>query len=143
MIKSIIISLFATIFFLQSFSQQPVHKTDTVEIDEKIFTKVEREAEFPGGVDAWSKYLQSNLNADVPIKKKAPVGTYTMVVQFIVMKDGTVKGVKALTNHGYGMEKEVIRIISKGPKWIPAILDGGILVNAYRRQPVTFVISEK
>ncbi|MEO7765781.1 MAG: hypothetical protein ABIS01_00090, partial [Ferruginibacter sp.] len=50
-------------------SKSPVDK------EEKIFEKVEREAEFPGGVKAWIKYLQENLDADVPVKKKARVGT--------------------------------------------------------------------
>jgi protein TonB len=40
------------------------------------------------------------------------------------------------------MEEEVVRIIKKGPKWKPAVQNGK-LVNAYRRQPVTFVVSGK
>lgn len=144
MIKSILIFFLATMLSIQSFSQQPVdQKVDSVKVDEQVFVKVEREASFPGGENAWRNYLQSNLNASVPIKKKAPVGTYKVMVQFIVMKDGKIKDVKALTNHGYGMEKEVIRIINKGPKWIPAIIEGGQPVNAYRKQPVTFVVSEQ
>lgn len=142
--KSIILLLFTACLLTESFSQEHNDgKIDTVEIDSKIFTRVEREAEFPGGVSAWISYLQKNLDANVPIKKKAPVGTYKVIVQFIVMKDGKIKDVKALTNHGYGMEKEVIRIINKGPKWIPAMIEEGRPVNAYRKQPVTFVVSEQ
>ena len=113
-----------------------------IEIDGKIFEKVEREAEFPGGRNAWIEYLQNNLNSDVPIKKKAPAGTYQVIVKFIVSKSGKIKGITSETNHGYGMEKEVIRIIRKGPDWVPAMQDGHP-VNAYRRQPVTFMISEE
>ena len=113
----------------------------SIDIDGKIFEKVEREAEFPGGVKAWTQYLQENLNSEVPIKKKAPAGTYQVVVVFIVSKSGKIKGISAETSHGYGMEKEVIRIIKKGPDWVPAMQDGHP-VNAYRRQPVTFMISE-
>ena len=40
---------------------------------------------------------------------------------------------------GYGMEKKVVEIIEKGPRWIPA-KQYGKYVNAYRRQPVTFVV---
>ena len=40
------------------------------------------------------------------------------------------------------MEEEVMRIIKKGPKWIPA-MQNGRPVNAYRRQPVTFMVEEK
>jgi periplasmic protein TonB len=64
------------------------------------------------------------------------------VVLFIVDKSGKISNVKAETNHGYGMEKEVVRVIKKRPNWIPAMQNGNI-VKAYRRQPVTFVISEE
>jgi hypothetical protein len=50
-----------------------------------------------------------------------------------------ITDIKQLTNHGFGMEDEVIRVISKGPKWNPAIQNGK-QVKAYRRQPVTFQV---
>jgi protein TonB len=107
----------------------------------KIYTKVEVEAHFDGGDKAWIQYLQENLRASVPVKKGAPAGTYTVVVKFVVNTDGRVDSVMAETDHGYGMEKEVIRIIKKAPKWIPAQADG-IPVRAYRRQPVTFLLEK-
>ena len=110
--------------------------------DTSIFHKVEIEASFPGGVPEWTSYLMKNLHANVPIRNKAPEGVYMVVVRFIVAKDGSISNALAETAHGYGMEKEVLRIIKRGPKWIPASQDGR-LVNAYRRQPVTFVVSGK
>ena len=110
--------------------------------DTSIFQKVEIEASFPGGIPEWTKYLMKNLHPYVPIKNKAPLGKYMVIVRFIVAKDGSISNALAETNHGYGMEKEVLRIIKRGPKWIPASQDGR-LVNAYRRQPVTFVVSGK
>ena len=107
--------------------------------DTSIFHKVEIEASFPGGIPEWTRYLMKNLNAYVPVKNKAPLGKYMVIVRFIVAKDGSISNALAETAHGYGMEKEVLRIIKRGPKWIPASQDGR-LVNAYRRQPVTFVV---
>jgi periplasmic protein TonB len=40
------------------------------------------------------------------------------------------------------MEAEVIRMIKRSPKWIPAQQEGRF-VNAYRQQPVTFVVEEE
>jgi periplasmic protein TonB len=70
---------------------------------------------------------------------RARRGRYMVVVRFIVAKDGSISEVVAETNHGYGMEKEVVRVIKMGPKWTPAMQNGNI-VKAYRRQPVTFMI---
>jgi hypothetical protein len=47
----------------------------------------------------------------------------------------------ALTNNGYGMEGEVIRMIKNSPQWQPASLNGR-LVKAYRKQPVTFITEQ-
>ena len=126
-------------------SSQPGTKDaqkNTVEVDGRVFEKVENEAEFPGGRNAWINYLENNLKADVPARKKAPAGTYQVLVRFIVAKDGKITGIQAETTHGFGMEKEVIRIIKKGPKWIPA-MQNGRPVNAYRRQPITFQVTEE
>ncbi len=107
--------------------------------DNQIFTRVEQEAEFPGGAAAWRRYLEKNLNASAPIDNNAPEGTYTVIVKFIVSKDGSISDVQAETNLGYGMEEEAVRVIKSGPNW-KAGLQNGRNVNSYRRQPITFVV---
>lgn len=110
--------------------------------ENKVFNKVEVEAAFPGGETAWRRYLQNNLDANTPIDNGAPEGTYSVIVRFIVSRDGSISDVVAETKHGYGMEAEAVKVIKKGPKWTPA-LQNGRNVNAYRRQPITFVVSEQ
>jgi protein TonB len=102
------------------------------------FTKVEVEASFTGN---WRKYLERNLTASIPVQNGARAGSYTVIIRFIVDVDGNVSDVKALTSHGFGMEEESIRVIKAGPKWEPAIQNGR-KVNAYRKQPITFLVSE-
>jgi protein TonB len=111
-----------------------------VEDENKIFDKVEIEASFPGGDAKWRQYLERNCNGQVATDNGAPEGTYTTVVQFVVDKEGNISDVRALTNHGYGMEEEAMRAIKKGPKWNPAIQNGR-QVKAYRKQPITFAVS--
>ena len=110
--------------------------------EDKIFTKVENEAAFPGGEAAWRRFLEKNLNASTPVDNGAPQGTYKVIVKFIVSKDGSISDVQAETKNGYGMEEEAVKIIKKGPKWTPA-LQNGRNVNAYRRQPITFEVQEQ
>lgn len=113
-----------------------------VEDENKIFEKVEVDASFPGGISAWRRFLERNLNPSTPVDNGAPEGTYTVVVQFVVDKGGNVSDVKAVTKHGFGMEAEAERVIKKGPKWVPAIQNGRN-VNAYRKQPITFVVASE
>ena len=100
-----------------------------------IFERVEIEAEFPGGVNKWRQYLERNLRVD----DQVPEGTYAVLIQFVVDRDGNISDVIALTDHGYGMEDEAKRVIKRGPKWNPAIQNGRE-VKAYRKQLITFQI---
>jgi protein TonB len=110
--------------------------------DDTVFEVVEFEATFPGEMAGWSAFLEANLNGAIPVKRKAPVGNFTVVVQFIVDQTGKISALKALTAHGFGMEAEVLRVMRKSPRWIPAVQNGR-RVKAYRKQPVTFAISDK
>ncbi len=101
----------------------------------EIFERVEIEAEFPGGMNKWRQYLERNLRVNDDI----PEGTYAVVVQFVVDTEGNISDVIALTNHGYEMENEAVRIIKRGPKWNPAIQNGR-QVKAYRKQLITFQV---
>jgi len=128
----------------KSYSITATPVSDSVETnsdDQRIFTKVEVEAGYAGGDGAWRRFLQNNLDIEIPGSNGAPKGKYTLIVRFIVAKDGTVSDVVAETNYGYGMEQECVRAIKKSGKWTPAIQNGRN-VNSYKRQPLTFVVSE-
>ncbi len=108
---------------------------------DKIFEKVEIEAAFPGGVAAWNSFLVNNLKESVPADKNAPAGTYTTWIEFIVDTEGRISNIRPLTNHGYGMEEEAVRVMRLSPRWVPAI-QNGYRVKAYRKQPVNFNVTK-
>jgi antitoxin component YwqK of YwqJK toxin-antitoxin module len=108
-------------------------------INDFVYSK---EAEFPGGNTEWSAYLSDALSKFNPGKKGALAGTYKVVVKFIIDENGKVTDTEAETNFGYGMENKAIEIIKKSPKWSHAILLNKT-VKAYRRQPLTFVVSNE
>ena len=107
---------------------------------DKVFTSVQIEAEFPGGPAAWSKYLSRNLNSSLPAENGAPEGKYTVVVSFLVDKNGNISQVTAENDPHYGTADEAVRVIRKGPPWKPAVQNGHNV--AYRaRQAITFVVA--
>ncbi len=109
---------------------------------DKVFTVVQIAAEFPGGLPAWTKYLERNLNHDLPVENGAPPGKYTVVVSFIVSKTGDISDVVAENDPGYGTKAEAIRVITKGPKWKPAVQNGRNVIYRHR-QSITFQVSEE
>ncbi len=123
------------------FQEVIVSDSNPAKNDNKIFDKVEIEPSFPGGETKWRQYLEKTLETSVPTKKKAPDGAYTVIIQFIVDKEGNISDVRALTNHGYGMENEALRVIKSGPRWNPAIQNGH-QVKAYKRQLITFIVGK-
>jgi protein TonB len=110
--------------------------------ENKVWEKVEIDAAFPGGEKEWTKFLQRNLNANVPVDNGAQAGKYTVWIQFIVDKEGNVSDIKPLTTQGFGMEDEAMRVLRKVPKWTPA-QQNGRYVKAYRKQPITFIVEEQ
>lgn len=109
---------------------------------DKVFTVVQIPAEFPGGLPQWQKYLERNLNRDLPVDNGAPPGKYTVTVSFIVSKTGDISEVQALNDPGYGTKAEAIRVIQKGPKWKPAVQNGRNVIYRHK-QNITFVVSEE
>ena len=108
---------------------------------DKEFKTVQIEAKFPGGNAAWQKYLQRNLNSEAPVENGAPPGNYTVIVSFLVDKNGNISEVQALNDPGYGTATEAIRVIKKGPAWTPAVQNGRNVI--YRqKQSVTFQVAE-
>ncbi len=109
---------------------------------DKVFTVVQIPAEFPGGLPAWTKYLERNLNRDLPVNNGAPPGKYTVVVSFIVDKNGGISEVQAENDPGYGTKEEAVRVIKKGPSWKPAVQNGRNVIYRHK-QSITFVVSEE
>jgi len=109
-------------------------KQDTEDYD-KVFTKVENPAEFPGGPEAWKRYLERSLQYPDDAQGNGTQGVVR--VQFIVDKEGNISEVTALNDPGDGLGDEAIRIIKRGPKWKPAEQNGRKVT--YRHiQSITF-----
>lgn len=118
---------------------------------DKVFQKVEIDAEFPGGVKGWTRYVTREIERNIDeLQDDGRSGT--VVVLFIVDREGAVSEVRALpcSEAGVGnclppnskLAEIAVNAIRKGPKWKPAVQNGRN-VKAYRRQPVTFQLAEE
>ena len=120
----------------KEFVSQQDSKTD------KVFTQVENEPEFPGGKDAWRKFLQTNLNGSIAVKEGLKAGSYTFITKFIVHEDGSLSDFTSEKNINDKLANHCIEVLKNGPKWIPAKQNGHI-VTSYKKQPITFVIIDE
>lgn len=101
-------------------------------IDTMLWRKVEIEAEYPGGAAAWQRFLNKNLRypqEDIDNEESGSV-----LVQFVVDEKGNVSDVEVLKgSKAFGAE--VVRVIKKSGKWIPAV-QGGRQVRSLKIQPI-------
>ena len=135
------------IFLLTLVTTLAVAQTDTDSTEEE-FLLVQAEAEFPGGLTAWRKYLEKNLNTSLSkkclkLRKGQKRITQTVVVAFSVDKEGNVSDVKAenATSVCSLFVEEAIRVISTGPKWIPGQQNGRKIISR-KKQSITWVLED-
>ena len=107
----------------------PTKKT----IDDGTFVPVEIEATFPGGPQAWQRYIQKAIMQHLNEFSNDDYGT--CIVQFRVDEKGNVSDVQATTMKGSKLAEIAVNAIRKGPQWTPAVQNGRY-VNAFRLQPV-------
>ena len=107
-----------------------------------IFSKLEQKATFPGGTSGWSKYLMQNLNPNMPVDEGWSEGVFTVIVSFVVSKDGSISDVLTDDFQGSKTAQMCVDLIKNGPKWIPGKQNNRI-VNSRKKQTITFVVQEQ
>ena len=103
--------------------------------NDSIYEKVEKEAEFPGGLEAMYKWIGYHLKYPEECRDKSIQGRVT--IQFVVNKDGSISEIKTLRSPNPLLSKEGIRIVNAMPKWKPA-QNKGKVVASYFRLPINF-----
>ena len=118
----------------EEFTRVEVEEEEEEE-EEEIFLVVEEDAEFPGGLDALSKYLAENIKYPQLAKENNITGR--VFVSFVVEKDGRVGNIKILRDIGGGCGAEAVRVVKGMPKWKPG-KQRGKPVRSQFTLPVSF-----
>jgi TonB family protein len=111
--------------------------TPFVDPIEKIYTAVEQQAEFPGGLDAFGRFLQNTLKYPNNARR-ANIGC-EVSVSFVVNTDGSVEDVQVLKGDGFECDEETIRVINAMPRWNPG-MQSGRAVRSRFTLPIKFVV---
>ena len=90
---------------------------------------------YPGGLQAFKAYLSGHL---VVPEELEPGEKKTVVVHFLVDIDGSISRIEIIQSGGNNFDKEVIRVLSKMPKWNAAVQNGHKVAVPFT-QPITFV----
>ena len=115
------------------FEEAPVEE----EIEE-VFTIVENQPEFPGGMPAFYKFVGDNMKYPAQARRMGIEGR--VFVQFVVDKDGSVTEVKAVKGIGAGCDEEAERVLRMSPKFQPG-KQRGRSVKVRMVLPIIFKLS--
>ena len=134
------LSFFATLVLLFAFSLNVNAQEKKSDNSDVVFTVVENEAEFPGGLEAMNRFLAENIKYPTLAKQKNIEGK--VIISFIVEKNGTLTDIRTIKDIGEGCGDEGVRIVKLMPKWKPAKQKG----QPVRQQfllPISFVLTNK
>jgi len=115
----------------------PPYDSKEKQNEEVIHQIVDQMAEFPGGMNALNRCIRENLRYPEEAAKNNIQGT--VVVQFAVMKDGSVDKVTVYAKAHPLLDAEAVRVVKLLPKWNPGKIKGKE-VNSYFIIPVAFTL---
>ena len=99
---------------------------------------IERYPEFPGGQEAFVKFLRKNLRypgmaAEAGIQGK-------VLLSFVIERNGNLSHIKVIRGIGGGCDEEAARVLSKSPQWKPGMQNKQAVRVAYNL-PINFSLS--
>ncbi|GAB3321858.1 hypothetical protein GCM10027299_16910 [Larkinella ripae] len=121
----------------KSHLSQPLYQPDK---KGDVFTVVEQNPEFPGGMPALGRFITDNIRYPEAAKRALVSGR--VFVNFVVNVDGSIQDVQILRGIGFGADEEALRVVKAMPRWKPG-MQGGKPVRVRYNLPMNFDLASK
>lgn len=105
------------------------------EMNEQVFTVVEKMPSFPGGDAELLKYIATNIKYPKESQVNGEQGR--VICSFIVGRDGSVNNPEVLRGVTPLLNEEAVRVINTMPRWNPGMQRGKAVAVKYT-VPITF-----
>lgn len=90
--------------------------------DEQVFTIVDDEPEFPGGIESLYQFIATNVKYPEAAKEKKVTGR--ALVSFIIEKDGSISNIGTTHCPDESLCEEAMRVVRAMPRWKPGRVKG-------------------
>ncbi len=107
-------------------------------VEEEVFTVVEVNPEFNGGMNEMMKFLKEHTKYPEDAKEIGIEGK--VLIEFIVHKDGHLSDFKIIKKVYPSIDRESLRVVQKMPNWIPG-KNNGNNVSVRTVIPLVFKLS--
>ena len=101
---------------------------------------VEQMPEYPGGQQAMFAFISKELKYPEEAIDNGIEGT--VVISFVVERDGSIGEAKVLRGLGGGCSEEALRVVKSLPLWKPG-MQGGKVVRTSYNLPIRFKLQDK
>lgn len=108
------------------------YKTESGEIN--TYTVKDQLPEFKGGMEGFGSFFSRTFNRPQESRENNEKGR--VVLNFMVEADGSLSNIKVVKSVSPLLDAEAIRVLSKSPKWKPAIQRGKAVRLSYT-MPIT------
>ena len=105
--------------------------------EDVAFVIVEQMPRFPGGEEAMKLFIKDQLKYPAVAKELGVQGT--VIINFVVNKEGKITRLKVVRGIGAGCDEEALRIMGVMPDWKPG-MQGGKPVNVSYTVPIKFAV---
>ena len=97
----------------------------TKEYGDPVFEKCDQMPQFPGGDAKLMEFIAENIKYPAEATERGLQGT--ILVNFIVEKDGSISNVKALDGGEKVLSDEAVRVVKTMPRWKPGKQQGEVV----------------
>lgn len=101
-------------------------------------TVVDQMPQFPGGEREMLRFIKNNLRYPVSAQENNIQGT--VLINFVVDKEGNITNIKIIKSIGYGCDEESKRVMEKMPRWTPGKQRGQPVLVSFT-MPIRFVLN--
>ena len=114
-----------------------VQKENDTAGEDEVYVFPEEYPSFPGGEEAVYKFIGNNLR--YPEEARDANVTGTVIIRFVVEKDGSISNAAIAREIGCGCGREALRVVKMMPRWNPG-KQGGKPVRTEFTLPVQFYL---
>ncbi len=104
----------------------------------EVFTVVEQQPQFPGGMNALLAYVRQNTQYPAEARRGNMSGK--VFVEFVVDETGQIRQPRVLKGIGFGCDEEAVRVVSQMPRWEPGRQNGQPVAVQYNL-PIMFALA--
>ena len=135
-----LIGTFLFVTFACTQDNSHIKLADKAQSQREVFTIVEEQPSYTGGLDAFYKYVISEMKYPLQARNAGVEGT--VQVQFVVERDGTISNATATKSISTECDQEAVRVIKNAPGFI-AGSQRGRTIKTTMVMPITFKLDKE